>query len=122
MGIHTKPKEQCVCQGSISHGSAFAHVVGSNTKMKRKPIMASKRGRVYLLHPRTAAQPRQNSWTDPGVEPITIELSAEARENLAKLQLKSLDRDGRSPKASQVIERLINAAADSEPDLPYPKE
>ena len=53
-------------------------------------------------------------------EPVTIELSPAAKTNLEKLRLRSLDKQGRQPEPSQVIERLINSAAVSEPDAPYP--
>ena len=52
--------------------------------------------------------------------PVVIELSAEAKTNLKKLQLLSLDRQGRQPDPSQIIEKLINAAVVSGPDAPYP--
>ena len=51
---------------------------------------------------------------------IILRLSPEAKENLEKLRLKSLDRQGRKPAAWQIIEGLINAAAKSEPEAPYP--
>jgi hypothetical protein len=51
---------------------------------------------------------------------IILRLSQEAKENLEKLRLKSLDRQGRKPAAAQIIEGLINAAAKSEPEAPYP--
>jgi len=53
-------------------------------------------------------------------EPVLIELSPEAKTNLKKLQLLSLDSQGRQPEPSQVIEKLINAAVVSGPDAPYP--
>ena len=53
-------------------------------------------------------------------EPVLIELSAEAKTNLKKLQLLSLDGQGRQPGASQIIEKLINAAVVRSPDAPYP--
>ena len=53
-------------------------------------------------------------------EPLLIELSTTAKTNLKKLQLLSLDRQGRQPDPSQIIEKLINAAAVSGPDAPYP--
>ena len=53
---------------------------------------------------------------------IILRLSQEAKENLEKLRLKSLDRQGRKPAASQIIEGLINAAAESEPEAPYPND
>jgi hypothetical protein len=54
------------------------------------------------------------------VQPMLIELSPKAIANLEKLQLNSLDKQGRQPAASEVIERLINAAAVNRPDAPYP--
>jgi hypothetical protein len=51
---------------------------------------------------------------------MLIELSPTAIANLEKLQLVSLDKQGRQPAASEVIERLINAAAVNGPDAPYP--
>ena len=54
-------------------------------------------------------------------EPLLIELSPTAKTNLKKLQLRSLDRQGRQPDPSQIIEKLINAAAVSAPDAPYPE-
>ena len=53
-------------------------------------------------------------------ELVLIVLSPEAKTNLKKLQLLSLDRQGRQPDPSQVIEKLINAAVISGPDAPYP--
>ena len=53
-------------------------------------------------------------------EPVLIKLSPEAKTNLKKLQLLSLDSQGRQPEPSQVIEKLINAAVVSGPDAPYP--
>jgi hypothetical protein len=53
-------------------------------------------------------------------ETLLIELSTTAKTNLRKLQLLSLDRQGRQPEPSQIIEKLINAAAVSGPDAPYP--
>ena len=57
---------------------------------------------------------------DQSTEPLLIELSTTAKTNLKKLQLLSLDRQGRQPEPSQIIEKLINAAAVSGPDAPYP--
>jgi hypothetical protein len=54
------------------------------------------------------------------VETVLIELSPTAKANLEKLQSHSLDKRGREPAASQIIERLINAAAVNVPDAPYP--
>ena len=53
-------------------------------------------------------------------ELLLVELSTTAKTNLKKLQLLSLDRHGRQPEPSQIIEKLINAAAVSGPDAPYP--
>jgi hypothetical protein len=52
--------------------------------------------------------------------PMLIELSPKAKTNLKKLQLLSLDSQGRQPGPSQIIEKLINAAVVSGPDAPYP--
>lgn len=52
--------------------------------------------------------------------PVIVELSTEAKANLEKLQLRSLDKQGRQPGPAQIIERLINAAARSEPEAFYP--
>ena len=60
--------------------------------------------------------PERNQST----ELLLIELSTTAKTNLKKLQLLSLDRQGRQPEPSQIIEKLINAAAVSGPDAPYP--
>ena len=66
---------------------------------------------------KTSAQiDKQNQAT----EPVLIELSPEAKTNLKKLQLLSLDSQGRQPGPSQIIEKLINAAVVSGPDAPYP--
>ena len=60
------------------------------------------------------------SERNQAAEPLLIELSTTAKTNLKKLQLRSLDRQGRQPEPSQIIEKLINAAAVSGPDAPYP--
>jgi len=60
------------------------------------------------------------SERNQATEPLLIELSPAANTNLKKLQLLSLDRQGRQPSPSQIIEKLINAAAVSGPDAPYP--
>jgi hypothetical protein len=64
---------------------------------------------------KTAARPNE-----PKRSKIVVGLSQEAKANLEKLRLKSLDRQGRKPAAWQIIEELINAAAKSEPEAPYP--
>ncbi len=51
-------------------------------------------------------------------EPMLIEISPTAKTNLKKLRLVSLDRQGRQPEPSQIIEKLIDAAAVSGPDAP----
>jgi hypothetical protein len=60
------------------------------------------------------------SERNQATEPLLIELSPAANTNLKKLQFLSLDRQGRQPSPSQIIEKLINAAAVSGPDAPYP--
>jgi len=50
---------------------------------------------------------------------LTICLSAEAMENLELLRLKSLDRQGRKPSGSEIIEDLLLAAVERE-KVPYP--
>jgi len=75
-----------------------------------------KAGTVAKVKKTSAEIAEQNQAT----EPILIELSPAARTNLIKLQLLALDRQGRQPEPSQIIEKLINAAAVSGPDAPYP--
>jgi hypothetical protein len=50
---------------------------------------------------------------------IAIHLSGEAKKNLEFLRLKLLDKQGRKPSPSQVIERLLNNAVADE-KVPYP--
>ncbi|HWO42027.1 MAG TPA: hypothetical protein VNO43_09510 [Candidatus Eisenbacteria bacterium] len=50
---------------------------------------------------------------------LTIFLSEEAKENLELLRLKSLDRRGRKPTGSEIIEDLLLAALEGE-KVPYP--
>ena len=64
--------------------------------------------------------PNQAAKQDQPAQSVLIKLSPEAQTNLKKLQLLSLDRQGRQPGPSQVIEKLINAAVVSGPDVPYP--
>jgi hypothetical protein len=52
---------------------------------------------------------------------MLIELSPKALANLEQLQLHSLDKQGRQPAPSEIIEKLINAAAVNGPDAPYPR-
>jgi hypothetical protein len=51
---------------------------------------------------------------------LILHLSREAKQNLEKLRLKSLDKRGRKPGESQIIEELINTALKNEPEAPYP--
>jgi hypothetical protein len=51
---------------------------------------------------------------------ISLYLSSTAKENLQKLRLKSLDKRGRKPAESQIIEYLINTAAKNVPEVFYP--
>ncbi|MGZ8467481.1 MAG: hypothetical protein ACXWXT_18205 [Candidatus Binatia bacterium] len=62
----------------------------------------------------------ENAGQNRAAEPLLIELSPAANTNLKTLQLLSLDRQGRQPSPSQIIEKLINAAAVNGPDAPYP--
>jgi hypothetical protein len=64
--------------------------------------------------------PDQVGKQNQAAQPVLIKLSPEAKSNLKKLQLLSLDRQGRQPGPSQIIEKLINAAVVSGPDAPYP--
>lgn len=50
---------------------------------------------------------------------VTLYLSDEAKKNLEFLRLKFLDKQGRKPSGSQIIERLLNAAVADE-KVPYP--
>jgi hypothetical protein len=63
---------------------------------------------------------RESRRLDKLAEMVLIELSPTAKTNLEKLQSHSLDKRGRQPAASEIIERLINAAAVNVPDEPYP--
>lgn len=78
--------------------------------------MRNKPGKVYQLHPRSGVRRRETQLEHP----LLLELSPQARLNLARLQLISLDSQGRQPGPAQVIEKLINDAAGREPDAPYP--
>lgn len=50
---------------------------------------------------------------------LTVYLSHEAKNNLDELRLRSLDKRGRRPSASEIIEALVNAALPDE-KIPYP--
>jgi hypothetical protein len=52
---------------------------------------------------------------------MSLYLSPTAKENLEKLRLKSLDKRGRKPAESQIIEDLINTAAKDVPQIFYPR-
>jgi len=52
---------------------------------------------------------------------MSLYLSPTAKENLEKLRLKSLDKRGRKPGESQIIEDLINTAAKDVPQVFYPR-
>ncbi|MGH7827996.1 MAG: hypothetical protein ACREQ7_22815 [Candidatus Binatia bacterium] len=57
--------------------------------------------------------------TRPREVKITIYLSSEAKKSLEFLRLKSLDKQGRKPSGSQIIENLLQAAVKHE-KVPYP--
>lgn len=83
--------------------------------------MQLKNKNVYFL--RHAAKPAggdQRPQANDDCEPVVFRLSRRAKKNLQLLQLKFLDRKGREPDPSQVIEKLINEAAGSELEVPYP--
>jgi hypothetical protein len=50
---------------------------------------------------------------------ITVYLSKQAKKNLEWLRLRLLDRRGRKPSGSQIIESLLEAAVGNE-KIPYP--
>lgn len=52
---------------------------------------------------------------------LTLQLSAEAKEKLQKLRLRSLNGSGQMPDVSEVIERLIHGALKYQSEMPYPK-
>jgi hypothetical protein len=85
--------------------------------------MQLKNKNVYFLRAqqskRLRSEEAQHQQADER-DPLVLRLSRRAKDNLQILQLKFLDRKGRQPNASEVIERLINEAAGSEPDVPYP--
>jgi hypothetical protein len=58
--------------------------------------------------------------SNKAAEPLLIELTPRAIANLEMLQLHSLDKRGRQPAPSEIIEKLINAAAVNGSDAPYP--
>jgi hypothetical protein len=79
--------------------------------------MSSKLERNSRVAKSNSAKPMSRSSKLQG---LTLKLSAEAKEKLQKLRLKSLDGRGQMPNVSEVIERLINDALKDEPQLPYP--
>jgi hypothetical protein len=52
-------------------------------------------------------------------EKLTITLSAEAKATLEQLRIRLLDRDGKTPTPSEVIEGLLKATLEKE-SVPYP--
>ncbi|HEU4344828.1 MAG TPA: hypothetical protein VFU31_25035 [Candidatus Binatia bacterium] len=50
---------------------------------------------------------------------MAIRLSADAKRDLEELRVRSLDKDGRKPTPSQIVERLIETALRNE-TVPYP--
>ena len=79
--------------------------------------------KIYFLRTRQSKRPHTEELQYQEIEerdPLVLRLSRRAKQNLEILQLKFLDRKGRQPNPSQVIERLINKAASSESDIPYP--
>jgi hypothetical protein len=57
--------------------------------------------------------------SEPRPAKLTIQLSRAAKNKLEELRLRSLDKRGRKPSASEVIEALVNAALADE-KVPYP--
>jgi hypothetical protein len=57
--------------------------------------------------------------SEPRPVKLTIRLSREAKNNLEALRLRALDKRGRKPTASEVIEALVTAALADE-KIPYP--
>lgn len=51
---------------------------------------------------------------------MTIYLSAEVKEILEQLQLRSLDKQGRKPEASEVIGALLRGVVEKHKATPYP--
>jgi len=83
--------------------------------------MHLKRQNVYVLRPATGpvSHDRSAQPTD-GCEAVVLRLRPRTKQNLQLLQLKFLDRKGREPDPSEVIEKLINDAAGNELEVPYP--
>jgi hypothetical protein len=83
--------------------------------------MEFKRQNVYVLRPAMRPVNRQPR-TQPSDEreAVVLRLRPRTKQNLQLLQLKFLDRKGREPDPSEVIEKLINDAAARNFDVPYP--
>jgi hypothetical protein len=62
---------------------------------------------------------RYMNSSEPRPAKLKIQLSRVAKNNLEELRLRSLDKRGRKPSASEVIEALLNAAL-AEEKIPYP--
>jgi hypothetical protein len=103
--------DSCRC-AKLTGGLSFAKVVAKERWFERN-IKASAMVKMKKTSAEIAAPNR-------AAEPLLIELSPAANTNLKTLQLLSLDRQGRQPSPSQIIEKLINAAAVNGPDAPYP--
>ena len=82
--------------------------------------MQLRKRNVYFLRPATARNDQSTKPSDGCEEALVVRLSQRAKMNLQRLQLKFLDRQGREPDASEVIEKLINQAVGSARDVPYP--
>jgi hypothetical protein len=82
-------------------------------RFKREPAaMVSK-------SPRLAKKIRKHIKPQAADVRVTIYLSQEATKNLEWLRLKLLDKRGRKPSGSQIIESLLAAAVGHE-KVPYP--
>lgn len=99
-------------RNSVMSGLSFAHLLQVVRSWSKK---LSRWNAVVKMKKISAEIAALNRAT----EPLYIELSPAANTNLKKLQLLSLDRKGRQPSPSQIIEKLINAAAVNGPDAPY---
>jgi hypothetical protein len=62
---------------------------------------------------------RHMKSSEPRRVKVTIRLSREAKNRLEELRLRSLDKRGRTPSTSEIIEALVSAALANE-KVPYP--
>jgi hypothetical protein len=62
---------------------------------------------------------RNINSSEPRPAKLTIRLSRSAKNNLEELRLRSLDKRGRMPSTSEIIEALLNTALENE-KVPYP--